>query len=782
MDRSLDGALTWLAWGLAVGLPVGLLLYLVAAVRARRARPPSGPPSGPLVLCLILLTAAALAALSPAAATSNQASAPRLKLLAQHGGEAGAIVQRGGWAYLAEGSRVVAVDLSRPEAPRRAGRSPELPGVVRRLEGWEGRLLALYRDSLAQAGGDGLAVLRADGAAITVEADWPLPFGPQDLAVSGKDFWLTGFDAARGQTLAARDLLAVLSAQPPGDAPPLMARLDLREAGLVPTSPAPLSVLGDGGVIWLLRTLRGGAQERTEVSSFPSQLPPAEGGQHLTELVGRHSGAAANQQGLLALALLEAGRGRVRLSLLTPSTEVTERGSLELVALRGCGGPLAIAGTLAAYADRCERRLRLIDIADPDAPRLLGSVAIDVAAGALSWQDGSSPLLVSGGPMGGLVVVDVAQPDRPTVTARLEGLGAVQRLALDQGEGRPATLYGVDPAAGLWLIDPAAAAGDGEGGGDPLRLPVPLAAPRIELPQAANLALLGEQLVVGGWSEGLRPFSLADPRAPKALPILPQAKAADWLLALGPRLVEGLGNAGLAAIELQPDGSLAEGASLQQPLIWQLAATAEGRLIGQGQGFAYEIDPVSLAPINRWTLPAPSEAFKVNRADSIAADGDQLHLAVAGYTHNPSTLAFADRLLSLRLPAGTSAAEALAQRSGGLGGLAGRVLAGDGLVLAAGDAGVTLLRAGADAPEPRDRWASPGSGSDLARWRRDCPAGAAGCHEDLVLVADGEGGLAVLAVEAGGAGATPTATGGTAEPTEGVGRWRCYLPWGQRRR
>ena len=42
MARGLDGALTWLAWGLAVGLPVGLVVYLVVAVRAGRGRPPSG--------------------------------------------------------------------------------------------------------------------------------------------------------------------------------------------------------------------------------------------------------------------------------------------------------------------------------------------------------------------------------------------------------------------------------------------------------------------------------------------------------------------------------------------------------------------------------------------------------------------------------------------------------------------------------------------------------------------------------------------------------------------
>lgn len=753
MTLGLSDVLLWLALGLALGLPVGLVIVLVLQRWNRRRPPPPGPLAG--IIALGMLSGLAFGA---APVASQVPSEPRLRLLAQHGGQAGPVLTQGDWAYVAEGPKVVAVDLAPTGTPRRAGTAVVLPGVVRRLVWWQGRLLALYRDSLAQAGNDGLAVLAVSGADISLVSRHPLAFGPRDLLAVGDRLWLTGFDAARGQTLGAHDLLAIL-AQAGGNGGFDLSQAPLREAGIVPTGPAPLTLLGDDRTVWLLRTLRGMAPEGTELVAYRADQDPSEAGRVVLSLSGRHSGAAVDpDRGLIALVLLEPARGRVRLALVDPAADPPERGAIELVGLRGCGGPLALSGTLAAFVDRCERRLRLLDLGDPAAPRALGSVAMDLAPEAMAW-DGRR-LVASGGPMGGLAVFDTISPDRPFLAASLPGLGAVGRLALHRdGQGR-ATLYGVDPTAGLWLLDPPLAAG---ASGAP-----PLAAPRLDLPQAANLALVGDTLVVGGWSEGLRPFDLSDARAPKALAPMSQAKAADSLLAVGDRIVEGLGTTGLQAIDVLPDGSLQAGPALQDPLIWQVTASTDGRLLGQGQGFAYELDPLSLTVANRWTMPPPTDAFKVNRADSLAFEGDRLHLAVAGYTHNPTTMDYADRLLSLRLPAGSSAAEALGQQRGGLGALAGRTLAGGGLLLTAGDGGLDLYRSGPAAPERLDRWASPGSGSDLLRWQRPCPPGEPRCAADLLFLSDGEAGLAVLAIGPD-----------DAAPTTDV---RCFLPLLQRRR
>ncbi len=198
--------------------------------------------------------------------------------------------------------------------------------------------------------------------------------------------------------------------------------------------------------------------------------------------------------------------------------------------------------------------------------------------------------------------------------------------------------------------------------------------------------------------------------------------------------------------------------------------------MGQGLGAFFALDPVTLQPLRSWAAPAP-DAFKVNRADSLALDGDRLHLGVAAYTYNPQVNSYSDRLMSLHLdPVPGSMAVAAGQVTGTIGSWAGRVLAEDGLILVAGDGRLSVLRATADGPLPQADWASPGSGSDLLRWTRDCPDGDAGCRRDLLFLADGDAGLAVLALE--GAAATPTATG-RATATSGAdmpdGR-RCFLP------
>ena len=744
----------------------------------RRARQTAAPLSFSL---LVLAAAAAIgvqtvrswAVASQSVGSESRAAATHLRLMTQLGGTATKLALRGGMAYLGEGPRVVAVDVSDPQAPARRGASAPLPGVVRGMA-WSGNLLAvIYRDALANIGNDGLALLDVtDADHPGIVAQLPLDQGPQSLAAVGSRLFVTGHDAARGQTLAAHEVLLAIDAADPARPQPA-GKLVLREPGIISPAPVPLSILEAGDTLWLLRTLQAGNTDETEVIAFDRNLAPADDSQVNIRLPGRHASAAADAaRTLVHLIMVEASRGRVTLQTLEPRADVPLRSSLELIERRGCGGPLSLRGTLAAYADRCSRSLQIIDLGDPDQPRLLGRLPLDIASGDLAWS--GDKIVLAGGAMGGLRIVDAADPARPSAVGRMAALGSVGRLALHLEPGGNAHLYASDPEAGLWTLDPRAAAAEPA----PVDPSAYLISGPLDLPQAADLVVADGRLVVGGWSEGLRPFDLATPGQPRPLPTLSQGRRAESLTTDGRRIYSGLGSVGLAALSFGPEG-LEETARLEQPLIWQIDLSADGqRLVGQALGAFFALDPVTLQPLRSWAAPAP-DAFKVNRADSLALDGDTLHLGVAAYTYNPQVNSYSDRLMSLRLdPAPNTMAVAAGQAPGTIGSWAGRLLAEDGLILVAGDGQLSVLRSTADGPLPLAEWASPGSGSDLLRWTRDC-ADEAACVPDLLFLADGDAGLAVLALEADTATPTAsadrTATPTASRPTEAAGR-RLWLP------
>lgn len=197
---------------------------------------------------------------------------------------------------------------------------------------------------------------------------------------------MAAHDAARGQTLAAHELLLAVDA---GDAaPPQVAgSLTLREPGIVSPAPIPLSVLGVGGRLWLLRTLQSGAADRTEISVYAGASAPASGSLLRFSAEGRHRSAAIDEaRNLVSLVTVDAARGQVMLRVLDPKAAPPQVGAAVLEARRGCGGPLALRGSLAAYADSCSRRLQLLDLTAPGNPQLLAALPLDVAAANLAWQ------------------------------------------------------------------------------------------------------------------------------------------------------------------------------------------------------------------------------------------------------------------------------------------------------------------------------------------------------------------------------------------------------------
>jgi hypothetical protein len=351
----------------------------------------------------------------------------------------------------------------------------------------------------------------------------------------------------------------------------------------------------------------------------------------------------------------------------------------------------------------------------------------------MAW-DGDR-LVVAGGAMGGLRLVSAAEPAAPALAGALDGLGAVSHLAAWQADGKRTVLYAADPVGGLRALDLRAALARSSG---------MLLGERIDLPRAGAMAVSGPQLVVGGASV-LRPFDLATPGSPRPLPTVPVGQVAETMATDGERFYAGFGDLGLAALEGGP-GDLHETARLDQPLVWRVDRTADGTgLIGQGLGALHELDGRTLQVRRSWPLPGQPD-FRVNRADSLAVDGDLVHLGVASYTHTGVANSFNDRLMSLRPGAAGAIAEPAGRVDGIIGSRAGRVLARDGVILVAGDRQVTVLGMAPGGPLMLGQWASPGSASDLL-WLQYESDDDIGFDDDLVFVADGEAGLAVLILD-----------------------------------
>lgn len=168
--------------------------------------------------------------------------------------------------------------------------------------------------------------------------------------------------------------------------------------------------------------------------------------------------------------------------------------SLGSVELSGCGGRLAVSGTVAYVVDGSG--LELIDVSNAASPVILGRVdtpgsALDVeVSGTLAYvADGSS----------GLRVVDVSNPASPTILGSVDTPGSAWNIAVSG-----ALVYVADYPLGLCIVDVS----------DPYS---PSILGSVDTPgMASDVAVSGSMAFLADWS-GLQVIDVSNPVAPVVL-------------------------------------------------------------------------------------------------------------------------------------------------------------------------------------------------------------------------------------------------------------------------
>lgn len=226
---------------------------------------------------------------------------------------------------------------------------------------------------------------------------------------------------------------------------------------------------------------------------------------------------------LLSLGGLGAGPGRLSVQA-AQERSAPETRFQPVAQFGGSISGVAVAGRH-AYIDR-GRRLEVLDIGDPTAPKTLGTSApLPARAKVVAAADGLVVLVEHighvSGPAGRLFVVDVTRPAAPRLRGSLDlGGHSLRKVAWRDG-----LLYAAAARSGLLVLDVRDR--------DHPRF---LGAVATDLP-AEGLALSGEHLLVavgrGSGEGGLRVFGLADPSRPALLAALDVGRDAHAVAALG---------------------------------------------------------------------------------------------------------------------------------------------------------------------------------------------------------------------------------------------------------
>ncbi len=166
--------------------------------------------------------------------------------------------------------------------------------------------------------------------------------------------------------------------------------------------------------------------------------------------------------------------------------------------------PIAVAAEgalVVAYLDQ-DAGLVVVDASDPTAPLLRGGCAV-----AGDWEGG---VAVAGGhafvasSSDGLVVVDIADPDRPAVVATVAGSARTVRVA----DGRAWVLDGIGGRLRVFDVSQP-------------RTPTLLGSVQLVDPQDIAVAGTVAFLAEGRGASGLRLLDVSDPRSPTELAFLP---------------------------------------------------------------------------------------------------------------------------------------------------------------------------------------------------------------------------------------------------------------------
>ncbi|MHB1397608.1 MAG: hypothetical protein ACYDAI_11270 [Trichloromonadaceae bacterium] len=198
----------------------------------------------------------------------------------------------------------------------------------------------------------------------------------------------------------------------------------------------------------------------------------------------------------------------------------------------GPGGDLVRVGRL-AYATKRDMGLLILDLAEPERPRVVGTLRLPGRARTLTVEAGVAYVACD---REGVVLVDVSQPSAPRLMATLPELSKTQGLAVRNGR-LYTTLYGDNIAPALAVVDVS----------DPGR---PKILGRWPLPgQPLGVALGHDGLLIAAGKEGLLEVELGagPPRIRSRLPLPGSALA---VRVVGEHAYVASTYGGLAVVEL----------------------------------------------------------------------------------------------------------------------------------------------------------------------------------------------------------------------------------------
>lgn len=197
----------------------------------------------------------------------------------------------------------------------------------------------------------------------------------------------------------------------------------------------------------------------------------------------------------------------------------------------GPGGDLVRVGRL-AYATKRDMGLLILDLTEPERPRVVATLRLPGRASTLTVEAGVAYVACG---QAGVVLVDVSDPSAPRLLAALPELGMTQGLAV--GDGRLyATLFAANVAAALAVADVS----------DPGQ---PRIIGRMPLPgQPLGVALGRDGLLIAAAKEGLLEVELGA-GLPRLRSSLPLPGSAQTVRVVGKHAFVACSSGGLAVVE-----------------------------------------------------------------------------------------------------------------------------------------------------------------------------------------------------------------------------------------
>jgi len=276
-----------------------------------------------------------------------------------------------------------------------------------------------------------------------------------------------------------------------------------------------------------------------------------------------------------------------------------------------------------------ERGVRVVDVADPTRPVLLGATDPPIfnAHGLAISNDKANRLGFLAVVGDGLRVIELNDDSAPVEIGAYDLVGAAGAEYANDVVLVGDVAYVAALAQGLWLIDGANA-----------RHPAPLGHCCVN-PSAHPLAgpsdvdVVGELAVLADTEVGLRLIDIADPRRPVELASLPLAGPGRAIRARGGRAYVALDDAGLAIVDITHPASPTQLATLELPGRAIELELADGLVfVAAAEGGLLVVDPEAAEPVGaRYPAAGPTAETSVSAVQVVGdrvylADGEALHI------------------------------------------------------------------------------------------------------------------------------------------------------------